>query len=50
VKFHNSTQRKGIYTEEILKISFGENGEHETIKYAKIDHIMCKDSTYMGFD
>ena len=50
MKFHNSTQRKGIYSEEILKISFGENGEHETIEYANIAHIMCKDSTSMGFD
>ena len=50
MKFHNSTQRKGIYSEEILKISFGENGEHETIEYAKIDHRICKDSTPVGFD
>jgi hypothetical protein len=50
VKFHNSTQRKCIYNEEILKISFGENGEHETIEYAKIVHRMCKDSMSMGFD
>ena len=50
VKFHNSTQEKGIYSEEILKISSGENGEHETIKYAKIDQRMCKDSTYVGYD